>query len=223
LEILPTLTGVDAVVTDPPYGVVLGSRVNNGRERDAYESFDDSPEALESIIRAAMPHMLRIARRCVLTPGVRNQWKWPTPTHVGAIFQPAGAGCNAWGFSCWQPIFYYGEDPFSGKGSRPDSFQCTEAAEKNGHPCPKPIGLWTKVLHRVSLEGETILDPFAGSGTTGVACLRTNRRFIGIEIDEHYAAIAAKRLARAEADVRNSLPFPEPQPRPKQPTMFEAV
>jgi site-specific DNA-methyltransferase (adenine-specific)/modification methylase len=72
-------------------------------------------------------------------------------------------------------------------------------------------------------NAETILDPFAGSGTTGVACIKTNRRFIGIEIDPHYAAIAAKRLQRAEADKRNSLPFPEPEPRPKQPTMFEAV
>ena len=79
-------------------------------------------------------------------------------------------------------------------------------------------------MDRSSVQyGMTVLDPYCGSASTGVACIKTGRKFIGIEIDEHYAAIAAKRLARAEADVRNSLPFPEPEPRPKQPTMFEAV
>jgi DNA modification methylase len=56
-------------------------------------------------------------------------------------------------------------------------------------------------------RGETVLDPYTGSGTTGVACIRTGRRFIGIEIEEKYCAIAADRLRR-EAE-RFPL-FPEP-------------
>lgn len=84
------------------------------------------------------------------------------------------------------------------------------------HPCPFPLEIPTRCIESsCPIEG-TVLDPFCGSGTTGIACIKSNRRFIGIEIDEHYAAIAAKRLARAEADVRNSLPFPEPAPQPKQ-------
>ena len=89
------------------------------------------------------------------------------------------------------------------------------------HPTQKPTPLMEWCLSFLP-NAETILDPFAGSASTGVACLRTGRKFIGIEIDEHYAAIAAKRLARAEADVRNSLPFPEPEPRPKQTQLWEA-
>ena len=52
-------------------------------------------------------------------------------------------------------------------------------------------------MNRATVEGETILDPFMGSGTTGVACINTNRRFIGIEIDEGYFHIAKRRIETA--------------------------
>ena len=128
-------------------------------------------------------------------------WLWPQPSHVGAFYYPSATGCNSWGFSCWQPIFYYGKDPYLsiGKGSRPDSFQSTEKADRNGHPCPKPISTWTRLVERVTLRGETVLDPFAGSGTTGVAALLEGRRFAGCEITEAYHAVASARLEEAAA------------------------
>ena len=52
-------------------------------------------------------------------------------------------------------------------------------------------------MNRATVEGETILDPFMGSGTTGVACINTNRRFIGIEISEDYFNIAKRRIETA--------------------------
>ena len=197
-EILPTLGKVDAVVTDPPYGVSLGEgKLNNNRTRAGYGSFEDTPESIEQIIVPIIDECRTIASRVVFTPGVRNLFKYAQPDHIGSIYYPAGAGCNAWGFSCWQPIIYYGKDPFGGKGSRPDSFESTEAAEKNGHPCPKPIGQMLKMVERATVRGETILDPFMGSGTTGVAAVKLGRKFIGIEIEPKYFDIACKRISDA--------------------------
>ena len=136
---------------------------------------------------------------------------YPTPTHIGAIYYPAGAGCNVWGFTCWQPIFYYGKDPYGGNGSRPDSFLSTEASEKNGHPCPKPIGQMKKIVDRTSLVNEIILDPFMGSGTTGVACVKAGRRFVGIEIDPGYFDIACERIRKAYAQPDLFIKAPEPK------------
>ena len=66
-------------------------------------------------------------------------------------------------------------------------------------------------------DAETILDPFMGSGTTGVACVRTDRRFIGIEKEPKYFAIAVKRI---EAEL-NRFPLIEPETRAKQLDMQE--
>lgn len=68
-----------------------------------------------------------------------------------------------------------------------------------GHPTPKPEWLMLETLEAFTDPGDVVLDPFAGSGTTGVACLRLGRRFIGIERDAKYAQVARERL---EAEVR---------------------
>ena len=221
LELLPHIGGVDAVVTDPPYGVQLGDRKNNNRERIHDTKFSDTHEYVSEVAVAAVSASLKKAFRAVITPGVRNMWLYPTPSHVGAIYYPAATGCNAWGFSCWQPIFYYGKDPHGGKGSIHDSFQSTERAEINGHPCPKPIGQMEWIVKRASVADDTILDPFLGSGTTAVACIRTGRQCIGIELEEKYCEIAAKRCDR-ELDQKR-LPFDTPKRTETQRELFAEV
>ena len=79
------------------------------------------------------------------------------------------------------------------------------------HPTQKPVALMQWCLSFV--DGDTILDPFMGSGTTGVACIRTGRRFIGVEIEEKYCAIAVERMERELA--QPCLPTMEPE-RAKQ-------
>jgi site-specific DNA-methyltransferase (adenine-specific) len=189
-EILPTLGRVDAVVTDPPYGVGVD-----------YESFDDSQENLAALAAEWLPLAIETAKRVVFTPGIKSLFLYPRPDHTGAIYYPAGNGANCWGFTCWQPVLYYGKCPYlaNGKGSRPDSFHAFDGAEKNGHPCPKPIGQMLKLVERATLPGETVLDPFMGSGTTGVACAKLGRKFIGIEIEPKYFDIACRRIEQAYA------------------------
>jgi site-specific DNA-methyltransferase (adenine-specific) len=66
----------------------------------------------------------------------------------------------------------------------------------NGHPAEKPEGLMQFCIEHGAPDGGVVLDPFTGSGTTGVACLRTGRRFVGIEIDAGYYRVACDRIRR---------------------------
>ena len=73
------------------------------------------------------------------------------------------------------------------------------------HPSQKPIQLLRMIVEKYTNSGDLILDPFMGSGTTGVACMQTGRNFIGIEIDPKYYAIAEKRIAEAQLQIRMPL------------------
>lgn len=77
--------------------------------------------------------------------------------------------------------------------------RCINFADKNKlHSSQKPIELCEKIIKNSSNEGETVLDCCMGSGSTGVACVKTGRNFIGYELDEKYFEIAQKRIADAE-------------------------
>ena len=67
------------------------------------------------------------------------------------------------------------------------------------HPTQKPLKLMYRIIEKYTKEGDTILDPFMGSGTTGVACVQLNRNFIGYEISPDYFKIAEKRISEAQA------------------------
>lgn len=191
LEIVPTLGMFNLLLTDPPYGL-SGAQT----EKNAYASYSDNSEETIEMVK----HLLSLNRweRAVFTPGQSLMFKYPEPTAIGSFFYPAGAGSCSWGFVCWQPIFYYGKDPVlqDGKGRRANSLSSTEQAEKNGHPCPKPIMAWTWLLERASRKGETILDPFGGSGTTGRAAKDLGRKAVLIEREEKYCKIAARRMGQ---------------------------
>lgn len=71
-----------------------------------------------------------------------------------------------------------------------------------GHPSPKPIGYMQCIISRFTKPGETVLDPFMGSGTTGIACANLGRRFIGIEIEPGYFDMACGRIREAYSQPR---------------------
>ena len=203
MDVLPTLGRFDAVITDPPYGVELSGKTNKWapEKTGGYLSFEDTPEnVLENIIpRFALA--LSLSSRGCITPGNRMAHSYPKPDAMGGIFNTCGAGSGKWGFECFAPIYYYGKDPFltSGLGRRPNGWNqpVNDHSEKNGHPCPKPLGMMLWMVCRASLSGEHILDPFMGSATTGIAAIKTSRKFTGIEREPKYFDIACERIERA--------------------------
>jgi DNA modification methylase len=191
---------VDVVITDPPYGVYLGEMKNGNAIRKSqisYENFTDTPEYVISIVIPIIEMSLKIAKRALITPGKRNMWVYPKPDDWGVWFNPAGASYDKWGFICAQPILYYGKDPKPGKSSSSILSSLTGGTKdiKNIlHPCPKPERFMNWAVNKASIEGETVLDPFMGSGTTGIACINLKRKFIGVEIEEKYFDVACKRI-----------------------------
>ena len=88
------------------------------------------------------------------------------------------------------------------------SFLPPSCATRDGlysHPTEKPLPLMERLVEMLTPEGATVLDPFMGSGTTGVACVQTGRNFIGIEIDPTYFAIAERRIEEARQQLRMPL------------------
>jgi site-specific DNA-methyltransferase (adenine-specific) len=202
-EILPQLEPVDLVLTDPPYGVNL-SEADTGQEHErgqqAYSMFSDTPEYLQSVVVPAFKIALTKSKRAIVTPGNRNAFTYPKPDDIGVWYNPAGTGRGRWGFILAHLIFYYGVDPFAGRCSTAASawaLNDSVAAFKNcGHPCPKPLKFCKWQVSKGSREGELILDPFMGIGTTLRAAKDLGRKAIGIEIEEKYCEIAAKRCAQ---------------------------
>ena len=213
-EVLPTLPRVDAVITDPPWGVDGTQRTVSATracgKKNAYANMVDAVSYVERVVVPAITLALGMAKRGVVFPGNRCLTYYPPPRSFGCFFQPASVGLQPWGRADSQPIFYYGAHPVGSRalpGQRL-SHLLTEAPEINGHPCPKPIRAMEKILDCASLRGETILDPFMGSGTTGVAAMTLGRKFIGIENSGVYFEIACRRIEDAQ---RQTKLFPEEQ------------
>ena len=223
-RIMPTLRKVDAVVTDPPYGIgeTSGGAESRARLKGAYEgTFEDNQEYVANVCAPIIRDCIAMAKRVALTPGRTNMWHYPPASDVGCFYQPAATGCSFWGRPTWQPILFYGTAPNAGEQLRALHYVLTETAEANGHPCPKPLKAWQWLLDKSSALGDTILDPFAGSGTTGVAAIKLGRRFVGIEIEPKYFDIAARRISDALA--RGDL-FIEKPARTKPPELqFESA
>ena len=222
-EVLPLLPKVDAVVTDPPYGVGLEVKTSDYRDSKFYDAgaslrasrtYDDRPDYVRELVRDVVPKALALASRGLVFSGPAMLREYPEPSSIGSVFTMAGAGRTAWGFQCTHPVLFYGKDPFlqDGLGGRPNSLKDDQPnLEKIDHPCPKPVSWMKWAIGRATRVSETILDPFMGSGTTGVACVKLGRKFIGIEIDEHYYDIACKRIrdAYAQPDMFVEAPAPK--------------
>jgi site-specific DNA-methyltransferase (adenine-specific) len=212
LTVLPTLTA-DVVITDPPYGIGLTTKTSDYRGSkyfDAGESlkastlYSDAPEEVKNLIRSFMPVVLGIGRAMIFC-GPAMLWEYPEPAAIGCVFTPNGAGRNAWGFQCMHPVLFYGKDPFlqDGKGGRPNSYRDEQPnKEVIDHPCPKPVSWMRWAVDRATRAGETILDPFMGSGTTGIAAHQLGRSFVGIEREPAYFDIACERIANAQRQER---------------------
>ena len=193
------LNSVNVVLTDPPYGVEGGRGGGNtsfGKAKYAPGEWEDTEEYVGQLVHQLILPLCQTIDRVVITPGQRCLLLYPRADDMGCFWHPASVTHGSWGFTTFTPILYYGADPRGGRGQSASGLQVTERADVDGHPCPKPLGAWKWLLNKASLEGETILDPFMGSGTTLRAAKDLGRYAIGIEIEKKYCEIAAKRMAQ---------------------------
>jgi site-specific DNA-methyltransferase (adenine-specific) len=198
LEILPTLGRVDAVVADPPYGISYrnwggGNGLAKRQKIGTLMSGDDRP--FDPGPWLAFPCLLWGADHyAAILPGGGTWLAWDKSVGIGpanSFVDCEFAWCSIPGikrniFRClWKGMLYKRTSQENGKKS---------------HPTQKPVGLMKWCIEHMKLEpGATILDPYMGSGTTGVAAVHLGYNFVGIECHEPYFKIAERRI-EAEMD-----------------------
>jgi DNA modification methylase len=221
-DILPTLGKVDAVVTDPPYGVtdhswdiVVSPKIwmigkcciATATEPYATSLINDSPlrfkfdcvwvkNCVSNAINANRMPMRRHERVLVF-----GEYTW-TPQKR----KRTASELNRLNSEQRKTMQYANPDSVL----EINSVNC-RAVERTAHPSQKPVDLMQYIV--ASFTDGNILDPFMGSGTTGVACVKIGRKFIGIEKEERYFDIACKRIEQAYAQPDL---FIEPPPKPVQ-------
>jgi DNA modification methylase len=214
-EILPTLGRVDAVVTDPPYGIGWDRQAERDSNRQpgvsaapkrAYlaSGWDDAPPS-----RAEIGALLSVARWQIIFGA--NHFELP-PSRCWLVWDKKTgdnefADCELAWTNLDKPVRRI-EWMWSGmlrKGRE----------ERNDHPTQKPLGVMEWCLTHLPETTRTILDPYMGSGTTGVACVRRGLSFTGIEREPRYFDIACKRIeeAQRQGDLLRDI---APAPKPKQ-------
>lgn len=106
--------------------------------------------------------------------------------------------------SRYESIIFHSERGFEFNGKRPqDIIKCRRVLPNElKHPNEKPVRLMEELIRKCTHKGAVVLDPFMGSGTTGVACVNTGRKFIGMEIDPGYFEVAKRRIEEAQAQAR---------------------
>jgi DNA modification methylase len=183
-EILPTLGRIDAIITDPPYGIEgtwEGGRSHGwGKYSLEAKGWDARPTWLVD---------------------------WLGPVDVpkviwgGQYFQlPASGSWLVWDKLVRQFTSGHCELAWTNLGNPVRAFNFAHgqlASEGKHHPTQKPASLMRWCVDMLPKDVEVILDPFMGSGSTGVAAVRAGKRFIGIEIDERYYDIALRRIEDA--------------------------
>jgi DNA modification methylase len=198
-EVLPTLGNVDAVVTDPPYGIDFGNfnRTNKLRNGTRYKAnkYHNSDWDTGFDLSSYLPLLNEASEHQIIWGGNYFPCLWLNPVK-GFIFWNKSQPCKNFsaGELAWTSIDmpaklidypYYGNI----EGS-------TSATEKE-HPTQKPAEVMKLCIEMFKHSPETILDCFMGSGTTGVACAKLGRKFIGVELEERYFNIACKRIEQA--------------------------
>jgi len=203
-EILPLLPKVDAVVTDPPYGMEFQSNYRLVKH-DAIAN-DDTADLLRWACSLDATHSTYCFGRwdnitdipppkSILT-WVKNNWSMGDLQHEHARQT--------------EIVLFYPGPRHDWPAGRPTDVLEAIRTGNNYHPTEKPVDLMERV---VSFTRGLVLDPFMGSGATGVACAKLGRRFIGIEIEEKYFSIACKRIDEAYRQPRL---FKDEVPKPEQ-------
>ena len=219
-EILPQVQA-DVVITDPPYGDEATHAkhlsmitLRNGKPAGQVLGFSGISE--HHMVELATEWCQKVPRWVVFT----CEWKYGTALDRAGILirlgiwrKPDGApqftgDRPAMGWEAIAICHRAGRKRWNG-GGKHAFYEYPKGQNTSGHPTGKPFGLFADLIRDFSEEGEIILDPFMGSGTTLVAAKQLGRKAIGIEIEERYCEIAAKRLAQEVFDFGPATPEPE--------------
>ena len=192
LDILPTLPDgcVDAVVTDPPFGIGF-----------KYESHDDDPESYGNMMRSWLSMVnarVFVVWQAMLKCDRWHEW-FPNGHRLFAAakgfvqFRPTPVQYS------WDPVVFWGDPATDPSVLRKDFHEQRLAPFGAGrarieHPCPRPLEQVEVVIDTFTKQSDLILDPFMGSGTTIVASVRLGRAAIGIELEPKYFDIAVDRI-----------------------------
>lgn len=213
LEYMRTMPdgAVDAVVTDPPYGVGYSPSQNSAkawRSKTFVGSVvvvgDDKP--FDPVPFLAFPVVVLFGA---------NHFADKLPASSEWVIWDKRDGLPSNDFADCEMIYTNGSGVARLYRHRwSGALRDSERGEARVHPTQKPLELMAWLIQRYTVPGATVFDPFMGSGTTGIACVRTGRNFIGCEIDPVHFSTAKSRIAKAQLQ----LPlFPhEPQTRPVQ-------
>lgn len=189
-DILKGINFADAVVTDPPYGIneAAGKNITRGllaQPKDYGNKDWDSKPVKDSLLK----EIISISKHQIIFGG--NYFHLP-PTSCWLIWDKENNGDFADAEMAWTNLK---------KAVRLLRWRWNGMIRKGGdvreHPTQKPLGVMKWCISHLPNDTETILDPFMGSGTTGVACVKMGRKFIGIEKDEEYFEIACRRIREA--------------------------
>jgi len=192
LDILPEISKVDSVVCDPPYGMAFQS---NYREiKHLKIENDDNPDIAKLVIDWALAkakhslyafgrwdNIIDYPKPKSLITWVKNNWSMGDLEHEHARQT--------------EVIFFYNLVNHSFPYKRPTDVVYFERTKNEYHPTEKPVGLMQTILGWTS---GTVLDPLMGGGSTGIACAKMDREFIGIEKELKYFDIACKRIEDAQ-------------------------
>lgn len=214
MEVMPSLDAIDHVITDPPYGEVTHKGARTMKHDGALIDFAHiSDEQFMNVIDES----LRLATRwVVMTCEWRHAAMLETSgrplVRLGVWIKPNGApqftgDRPGTGWEAVAILHRAGKKRWNGGGHH--AVWHSNIVSGN-HPTEKPVALISRWIDQFSDSGETILDPFMGSGTTGVASVQMGRKFIGIERERKYFDIACERIEHAYAQGQLFAEAPKP-------------
>jgi site-specific DNA-methyltransferase (adenine-specific) len=183
-EIAPTLERPAAVISDPPYGIGFAAQPTKWQRRagKAPEAWDDAPDAFVEGLPQAADVVALWGGNYYRLPPSRGWLAWRKPDAP-----PSMASFEM----CWTNRDQNAREIVQ-------SISATNA-ERVGHPTQKPIAVMRFTIDAVRVPpGGVILDPYMGSGSTGVAAVEMRHPFVGIEIEERYFSIACRRIEAAQ-------------------------
>lgn len=227
LSVLPLLDAVDHIITDPPYEKIMHDSVNGyaGLRTDGVTSTAGSLgfDSIDGIRDKVTPMMKSLCNGWMLlfcTPEGVAAWRdaieaaeakykracvWVKPD-AAPQFNGQGPAMGAEMLvTAWCGK---GHSKWNGGGKRGVFTHNTNQPDRDGtHPTEKPLPLMMELVHLFTNPGDTVLDPFMGSATTGLACMKLGRKFIGIEKDDKFYDLACRRIsAMPGSGFRNETP-----------------